>query len=294
MDRIPALEHLRLLLAVGEEAEAARFVRELQSADVDADALLAPVAAALLERDHCHLALELALEALGVDGHCAAAHQVRVDALAEMGDIDAACAAAQEWTDADPDCPDAFVALSWARLADYDDRSAADAAARARDLDPGAVGGWLALAYVSRLGQNWETLQLYCIQALERDPDNVDARVFLGEALLACGRTVEASNVLRGLDDPRARAALRHHRLRQMTLAAGFCLVSGLLLVGLIQSSFGVVLGASVALGLFGRRIARMAPSSAQARGFARVLLHPLALWGLVGLVAVTVLRSLV
>jgi tetratricopeptide (TPR) repeat protein len=267
MDRVPALEHLRLLLAVGEEAEAARFVRELRGADVDADALLAPVAATLLERSHCKLALELAADALAADHRCGTAHQVRVDALAELGDLDGAREAAEAWAHADPDCPDAFVTLSWARLADYDDAGAAEAAAQARDLDPSAAGGWLAMAYVSRLGHEWDALSVYCLQALDRDPDSTDARLFLGEAMLAQGRTVDGMAVLRGIDDDRARAAVRHHRVRQLTSAAA------------IVGSLGLVIGSVAGLGLAGRRV--LAPAV------------PMLLWVVASVLAVAVVRSL-
>ncbi|MGI9602421.1 MAG: tetratricopeptide repeat protein [Acidimicrobiales bacterium] len=284
MDRLPALEHLRMLLAVGEEAEAARFVQELHRTDTDAGALLVPVAATLLEREHCQLALELAVEAIAADHHCGAAHQVRVDALAELGDIDAARTAAEEWADVDPGCPDAFVALSWARLADYDDAGAADAAAHARDLDPDAPGGWLALAYVCRLAQEWDTLVLYCAQALDRDPTNVDAQLFLGEALVAQGHANDGITVLRGIDDPRARSALRHLRARQAAVSAALVVVVVLFVVGVATGSMGVVIGAGVGMAVFGRR---------NAPGWIHNLAHPMVVWSLVAMVGATVLRTL-
>ena len=284
MDRVPALEHLRMLLALGEEAEAARFVRELRASGhaadaVDADVLLAPVAATLLERAQCELALELADDALDADHRCATAHQVRVDALAELGDLDGARIAAEAWAEADPECPDAFVTLSWACLAGYDDAGAAEAAAHARDLDPSAAGGWLAMAYVCRLAHEWDPLAVYCLQALDRDPTSIDAKLFLGEAMIAQGRTVDGVAVLRGVDDPRARAAVRHLRVRQLGSGVAVVLVAAVLAVGIERGSLGLVIGAAAGLGLAGRRV--LGP------------VVPVALWVVATLLAVTILRSL-
>lgn len=274
-----------MLLALGEEAEAARFVRELRASNADADALLVPVAATLLERDHHRLAVELATEAIELDGRCSRAHQVRVDALAEMGDLDGAREAAEEWVTIEPECPDAFVALSWARLADYDDEGAADAAARARDLDPDAPSGWLAMAYVSRLRQEWDHLMAYSLQALDRDPDNIDARLFLGEALLATGQVEEGVEVLRGIDDPRAHAALRQHRWQRGSVHTFLALVVAIVVAGVVQPSTGVLLGGVIAALVVGRRLS--------GADWNRTLSHPVALWGGVGIAAAMVLRTL-
>ena len=280
MERVPALEHLRLLLALGEEAEAARFVRSLCEETREAETLLAPVAATLLERNHHDLALQLARDALACDERCSRAHQVLVDGLAEMGDVASARAAAEQWVLVDPGCADAHVALSWALLADQDDEAAAEAAAQARDLDPDAAGGWLAMAYVSRLRNEWDRLAVYSLQALDRDPENRDARLFYGEALLAQGHAGAGIEVLRGLDDPRAHRALHRLRLRRVGSVAMIVVVAALATLGLTRASVGLVVGVAGGLLLADR-------------GGLRTLAHPAVVWGAVGAAVLVVVRAL-
>ncbi len=296
MDNHVASEHLRLLLAAGEDAEAARVLTEMFDVVPESAQLVLPVGVALLERSRADLAVGLADAALRVDIWNDTAHQLKIDALAEGGDIESSARAAEDWADVAPDHVDAQLALSWARLALFDDEGARAAARAARDIDPLEPTGWLAMAWVERLTKNWGPVARYCERAIELDPTNDDARMLLGEALIRTGRSDEGLATLSGTSSPRAEEVLQGYRTRGLALGAALTFALVMALAGLLSGSY-VAASMPLLITAYFLRRRRVAPprrpgESTSAMETA-VVGHPAIVWGVVATAAFLLWRVL-
>ncbi len=286
MEMEAAFEHVRLLLATGEDGEAVRVLESLLVIDASAQDLLLPVAATLLERGRPTLAIRLADGVLSDDPWSAPAHQVRVDALADAGDPIASVAAARDWIRATPAEVDAHLALSWAYLAVYDGASAAEAAEAARDADPYSPIGWLGMAWVARLEKRWDDVDRWCSEAVRLDPKHHDAQVMRAEALAQLGHTSKARRVLSGVDeDGRTRGLRRSLWLHQFTMQMAMALVVATVVLGIMSGSWALIVVPPVTAAVVGRRMA-VRSNEDRIRG-----LHPATLWGALA-VALSVLWS--
>ncbi len=286
MEMEAAFEHVRLLLASGEDGEAVRVLESLLALDPSAQDLLLPVAATLLERGRPTLAIRLADGVLSDDPWSSPAHQVRVDALADAGDPIASVAAARDWIRATPNEVDAHLALSWAYLAVYDGVSAAEAAEDARDADPYSPIGWLGMAWVARLEKRWDDVDRWCAEAVRLDPGHHDAQVMRAEALAQLGHTAQARHLLAGVDeDGRTRALRRSLHMHHFTMQMAMALVVATVVLGVISGSWALIVVPPVTAVVVGRRLA-LRRNVDRVRG-----MHPATMWGAVA-VAISVLWS--
>ncbi|NNE73098.1 MAG: tetratricopeptide repeat protein [Acidimicrobiales bacterium] len=297
MDNHSAYEHVRLLLASGEEAEAVRVYERLLITDPEAKELLVPVAAMLLEQGRSTLAIRLAEGILEDDPWLPSAHQVRVDALAEAGAIEDSAQAAEEWAAATPEVVDAQLSLSWARLATFDQAGAHRAAVAARDLDPMSPVGWLAIAWVARLDRRWADVIENCREALWMAPDHPDATFLLGEAHLQLGRREQGREILRSLrDDDRAARLLHETEVRRVGATVGVMVAVVFALIGASTGSIGLVVLPLVMAYLFRQRLDRFAHHRRRAAGGRpepTSLVHPMLLWGTMAVLVCAVMALL-